>query len=103
MITDTQFLEQDAEIFDLFRSYPEDNVRVRISETDDPVIEVTADENHKRRVDRIVEKARFEAVMKDSVSFLFKTLGVGAGELTSALLNTAGGSSSGDLPSGDQD
>ena len=42
-----------------------------------------------RRIDRIVQKAKFSVVAKHSMSFLFKTIGVGASELALAFIGVA--------------
>ena len=39
-----------------------------------------------RRIDRIVQKAKFSVVAKHSISFLFKTIGVGVSELALAFI-----------------
>jgi hypothetical protein len=89
MISDSQFMELDAEIWGLIAPPEPDAPIRRKREAIDaalPEIEAVADADDERRIDRIIEKARFEAVMKDSVGFLFKTMGVGVSELTGATL-----------------
>ena len=56
-----------------------------------PELELAPDTDDDRRIARILEKARFEAVMKDSISFLFKAMGAGSSELAAAVIAAAAG------------
>ena len=96
MISDSQFVELDAEIWGLIgagaKAEPTRQKADKAAvDAALPEIEALPDSDDERRIERIIEKARFEAVMKDSVGFLFKTMGVGVTELTSATIAAVGG------------
>ena len=78
MISDLEFESFDAEVDQLFRDANAESI-----ERGDPV--VLPDEE---RVERIVEKARHEAVIKDSTTFFFRSFTAAIAELLVALLRT---------------
>ena len=88
MISDAQFLEQDAQILNIFKEEGSslDSNRVD-SEAERVPRDLTIEDL--RRIDRIVQKAKFSVVAKHSMSFLFKTIGVGASELALAFIGVA--------------
>lgn len=82
MITDAQFLEQDAQMLDIFKDEARDE-----SSKSSQVDQISLSElelEDLRRIERIVERAKFTLVVENSVSFLFKTLGSGISELATA-------------------
>ena len=90
MSSEAEYFDLDREIFDLFRhdASRREHVRISLPESDsvtDPVVEVAPDADDERRISRIFEKARFELLVRDSVEFLFKTMGTGTSELTGAM------------------
>jgi len=96
MISDSQFVELDAEIWDLIGlggavAPKSQGAAAEPADAALPEVVATPDAEDERRIDRIIEKARFEAVMKDSFSFLFKTMGEGATELTSGVIAAMNG------------
>lgn len=93
MISDSQFVELDAEIWNLIGLKSKTAPRTHTAEVDAALPDLTAepDDEDQRRIERIIEKARFEAVMKDSVGFLFKTMGTGLGELGAGIIAAANG------------
>lgn len=96
MISDSQFVQLDAEIWGLMglAGGPAPVARRETGEPADaalPEIVAAPDAEDARRIDRIIEKARFEAVMKDSFGFLFKTMGEGTTELVAATIAAARG------------
>ena len=85
MISDAQFLEQDAQILDIFKEESSSLDSARIgSEAETKPRDLTIEDL--RRIDRIVQKAKFSVVAKHSISFLFKTIGVGVSELALAFI-----------------
>ena len=93
MISDSQFVELDAEIWDLIGLESKALPRANTAEVDAALPDLAAepDAEDQRRIERIIEKARFETVMKDSVGFLFKTMGSGLGELGAGVIAAAHG------------
>ena len=88
MISDAQFLEQDAQILNIFKEEGSslDSVCVD-SEAERVPRDLTIEDL--RRIDRIDQKAKFSVVAKQSISFLFKTIGVGASEMALAFIGAA--------------
>ena len=88
MISDAQFLEQDAQILNIFK---EEGSSLDGTQIDSEAARVPRDLTIEdlKRIDRIVQKAKFSVVAKHSISFLFKTIGVGASELAMAFIRTA--------------
>jgi hypothetical protein len=82
MITDSQFLEQDAQMLDIFKE--EARVESSTSSQVNQVSLIELEQENLRRIERIVERAKFTLVVEHSVSFLFKTLGSGISELATA-------------------
>ena len=82
MITDAQFLEQDAQMLDIFKEEVrgESSTSIQVDQISLSELEL----EDLRRIERIVERARFTLVVEHSVSFLFKTLGSGVSELATA-------------------
>ncbi len=78
MISNAQFEKQDAEILAIFARTSSTGAAAPSSAPH------AGDAGDSARIERIVEKARYEAVVKDSASFLFRTLGVGVGGLAKA-------------------
>ena len=87
MITDAQFLEQDAQILDIFKEEAIDENSI-FSQTDQVSVSEIESEDL-RRIERIVERAKFTLVMEHSLSFLFKTIGSGISELATAAVGVA--------------
>ena len=85
MISDAQFLEQDAQILNIFK---EEDSSLDSTRGDSDAKRVPRDLTIEdlRRIDRIVQKAKFSVVAKHSISFLFKTVGVGMAELALAFI-----------------
>ena len=88
MISDAQFLEQDEQILSIFKEEGTSLDSARIDSGSEGVRRDLTIEDI-RRIDRIVQKAKFSVVAKHSISFLFKTIGVGASELTMAFIGAA--------------
>ena len=108
MISDSQFVELDAEIWDLIGLGQAAKSADAPSEPADAALPEGAalpDVEDERRIERISEKARFEAVMKDSVGFLFKTMGTGVTELSAGVIAATKGEarSEGATPSPEND
>jgi hypothetical protein len=88
MISDTKFLEQDEQILNIFKEEGSSFNGVREDSAKERVPRELTIEDLKR-IDRIVQKAKFSVVAKHSISFLFKTIGVGVSELTMAFIGAA--------------
>jgi len=88
MISDAQFLEQDAQILNIFK---EEGSSLDSAHIDSEAVRVPRDLTIEdlKRIDRIVQKAKFSVVAKHSISFLFKTIGVGTAELALAFVGAA--------------
>ena len=74
MISELEFESFDSEVDQLFRDAEADECGMSANEPDED------------RVERIVEKARHEAVIKDTMTFLFRSFAPALGELMVALL-----------------
>ena len=88
MISDTKFLEQDEQILNIFKEEGSSFNGVREDSAKERVPRELTIEDLKR-IDRIVQKAKFSVVAKHSISFLFKTIGVGVSELAMAFIGAA--------------
>ena len=88
MISDAKFLEQDKQILNIFKEEGSSFNGVREDSAKERVPRELTIEDLKR-IDRIVQKAKFSVVAKHSISFLFKTIGVGVSELTMAFIGAA--------------
>ena len=87
MISDAQFLEQDAKILDIFR---EEELEKSLDPSQDAKTSVNdLDVEDLRRIERIVERAKFTMVMEHSLSFFFKTIGAGVSGLATAAIGAA--------------
>lgn len=88
MISDAQFLEQDAQILNIFK---EEGSSLDGTQIDSEAARAPRDLTIEdlKRIDRIVQKAKFSVVAKHSISFLFKTIGVGTAELALAFVGGA--------------
>ena len=87
MISDAQFLEQDAKILDIFR---EEGLEKSLDPSQDAKASVNdLDVEDLRRIERIVERAKFAMVMEHSLSFFFKTIGAGVSGLATAAIGAA--------------
>ena len=87
MITDAQFLEQDAQMLDIFKEEVrgESSTSIQVDQISLSELEL----EDLRRIERIVERAKFTLVMEHSLSFLFKTIGSGISELATAAVGVA--------------
>tara|TARA_B000000565_G_scaffold190734_1_gene145483 strand:+ start:2476 stop:2799 length:324 start_codon:yes stop_codon:yes gene_type:complete len=83
MISDAQFLEQDAKILDIFREEGLEKSQDAKTSVNDLDVEDL------RRIERIVERAKFTMVMEHSLSFFFKTIGAGVSGLATAAIGAA--------------
>ena len=88
MISDAQFLEQDEQILNIFK---EEGASLNSAQEDSDKERAPRDLTIEdlKRIDRIVQKAKFSVVAKHSISFLFKTIGVGVSELAMAFIGAA--------------
>ena len=87
MISDAQFLEQDAKILDIFR---EEGLEKNLEASQDAKTSPKdLDVEDLRRIERIVERAKFTLVMEHSLSFFFKTIGAGVSGLATAAIGAA--------------
>ena len=85
MITDAQFLEQEAEILAIFEREEEisrSRKKAPVAETE--TAQRSVDASAAARIDKILELAQYEIVLKDTTSFLFNTLGAGINGLAKA-------------------
>ena len=87
MITDAQFLEQDAQMLDIFKEEARGESTTSIQVDQISLRELELEDL--RRIERIVERAKFTLVMEHSLSFLFKTIGSGISELATAAVGVA--------------
>ena len=85
MINDAQFFKQDTQILSLFKEDVLANESQLLS-SDRKKLSIDLNAEDERRIERIVEKAKFTIVVKHSISFLFKTIGVGASGLVSVAI-----------------
>jgi len=86
MITDAQFIEQEAELLAIFER---EEVRSRARDKAGPKehvekVEAEREAASEARIRRIIEAARYEVVLKDTTSFLFNTFGAGIDGLAKA-------------------
>jgi hypothetical protein len=86
MITDAQFIEQEAEILAIFeREEASSYARKQTAPVEEvESVQRTIDASAAARIDKILELAQYEVVIKDTTSFLFNTLGAGINGLAKA-------------------
>ena len=87
MITEAQFLEQDAKILDIFKEEGMEKSLAACQESKAMAKDLDAEDL--RRIERIVERAKFTLVMEHSLSFFFKTIGAGVSGLATAAIGVA--------------
>ena len=87
MITEAQFLEQDAKILDIFKEEGIEKSLAASQENNAKAKDLNSEDL--RRIERIVERAKFTLVMEHSLSFFFKTIGAGVSGLATAAVGVA--------------